>query len=46
MPRAVTIENVGQAVAVLKEMQAERLVCGDDQRSLGRTALGGCARSG
>ena len=39
MPRAVTIENVGQAFAVLKEMQAEGLVWGEDHRSLGRTAL-------
>jgi transposase-like protein len=39
MPHAVTIANVGQAFAVLKEMQAEGLVWGDDHRSLGRTVL-------
>ena len=39
MSHAVTIGNVGQAFAVLKEMQAEGLVWGDDHRSLARTAL-------
>jgi hypothetical protein len=40
MPQAVTIENVGQAFAMLKEMPAEGLVWGDDHRSLARTAVG------
>lgn len=39
MPQAVTIESVGQAFAVLKEMQAEGLSWGEDYRPLGRTAL-------
>lgn len=39
MPQTVTIENVGQAFAVVKEMQAEGLSWGDDYRPLGRTVL-------
>jgi putative transposase len=39
MPQAVTIENVGRAFAVVKEMQAEGLGWGEDYRPLARTAL-------
>jgi transposase-like protein len=39
MPQAVTIESVGQAFAVVKEMQAEGLDWGEDYRPLGRAAL-------
>jgi transposase-like protein len=39
MPRAVTIENVGQAFEVVKAMQADGLAFGDDHRPLARAAL-------
>ena len=39
MSRALTIESVGQAFAVVKEMQVEGLGWGDDYRPLGRLAL-------
>jgi hypothetical protein len=35
----VTIENVGHAFAVVKEVQADGLGWSDDYRPLGRTAL-------
>ncbi|MGH6958991.1 MAG: IS256 family transposase [Dongiaceae bacterium] len=35
----MTIENVGQAFAVVKEMQAEGMGWGEEYRPLGRTAL-------
>jgi hypothetical protein len=39
MPRAVTIESVGQAFEVVKAMQADGLGFGDDHRPLARAAL-------
>src|SRR5919106_1050020 len=39
MPQAVTIENVGRAFEVVKEMQAEGLGWGEDYRVLGRQAV-------
>jgi putative transposase len=39
MPRAVAIANVGQAFEVVKAMQADGLVFGDDCRPLARAAL-------
>lgn len=39
MPQTVTIENVGQAFAMVKEMQAEGLSWSEDYRPLGRMAL-------
>ena len=39
MPQPVAVESVGQAFAVVKEMQAEGLGWGEDYRPLGRVAL-------
>lgn len=39
MPRAVTIRTLDRAFAVVKEMQADDLIWGDDYRPLARAAL-------